>query len=86
MTTKQYGLLSLPVIVAALGFFVDIFDLLLFGIVRKTSFAELGLTPAEILSTGELTVGIQLGGMVIGGIIWGIIGDKFGKGLGEAIF
>ena len=79
MTTKQYGLLSLPVIVAALGFFVDIFDLLLFGVVRKSSFAELGLTPAEILSTGELTISIQLIGMVIGGILWGVIGDKFGR-------
>jgi MFS transporter, putative metabolite:H+ symporter len=79
MTQKQYGLLSLPVIVAALGFFVDIFDLLLFGVVRKTSFRELGLSDAEILSTGELTISIQLIGMVIGGIIWGIIGDKFGR-------
>jgi len=79
MTKKQYGLLSLPVIVAALGFFVDIFDLLLFGIVRKSSFAELGLSPAEVLSKGELTISIQLIGMVIGGIIWGIIGDKFGR-------
>jgi MFS family permease len=79
MTKKQYGLLSLPVIVAALGFFVDIFDLLLFGVVRKSSFADLGLSPAEILSKGELTVSLQLTGMVIGGIIWGIIGDKFGR-------
>ncbi|MFM2326156.1 MAG: hypothetical protein RIR31_358 [Bacteroidota bacterium] len=79
MTKKQYGLLSLPVIVAALGFFVDIFDLLLFGVVRKSSFADLGLSPAEILSKGELTISIQLIGMVIGGIIWGIIGDKFGR-------
>ena len=79
MSTKQYGLLSLPVIVAALGFFVDVFDLLLFGVVRKSSFADLGLSPAEILSTGELTVSIQLTGMVIGGIAWGIIGDKFGR-------
>lgn len=79
MTKKEYGLLSLPVIVAALGFFVDIFDLLLFGVVRKSSFAELGLSPAEVLSKGELTVSIQLTGMVIGGIIWGIIGDKFGR-------
>ena len=79
MTKKQYGLLSLPVIVAALGFFVDIFDLLLFGVVRKPSFAALGLSPAEVLSKGELTISIQLIGMVIGGIIWGIIGDKFGR-------
>lgn len=79
MTKKEYGLLSLPVIVAALGFFVDIFDLLLFGVVRKSSFKELGLNPEQILSTGELTVSIQLIGMVIGGIMWGIIGDKFGR-------
>ena len=79
MTKKEYGLLSLPVIVAALGFFVDIFDLLLFGIVRKPSFASLGLSPEEILTKGELTVSIQLIGMVVGGVLWGIIGDKFGR-------
>ena len=79
MTNKQYSLLSLPVIVAALGFFVDVFDLLLFGIVRKPSFESLGLSPADILSKGELTVSIQLTGMVIGGITWGIIGDKYGR-------
>jgi MFS transporter, putative metabolite:H+ symporter len=79
MNTKPYGLLSLPVIVAALGFFVDIFDLLLFGVVRKSSFASLGLSPEQILTKGELTVSIQLTGMVIGGILWGVIGDKFGR-------
>lgn len=81
MNKKEYGLLSLPVLVAALGFYVDIFDLLLFGVVRKSSFAELGtgLSSAEVLSKGELTISIQLIGMVIGGIIWGIIGDKFGR-------
>lgn len=79
MNNKQYSLLSLPVIVSALGFFVDIFDLLLFGVVRKSSFAELGLSPNEVLSKGELTVSIQLIGMVIGGVLWGIIGDKFGR-------
>ena len=79
MTKKEYGLLSLPVIVAALGFFVDIFDLLLFGVVRKSSFADLGLSAEEVLSKGELTISIQLIGMVVGGVIWGIIGDKYGR-------
>ncbi len=79
MTKKQYGLLSLPVIVAALGFYVDIFDLLLFGVIRKTSLHDIGLNTEQILSKGELIVSIQLIGMVIGGIIWGIIGDKFGR-------
>lgn len=79
MIKKEYGLLSMPVLVAALGFFVDVFDLLLFGVVRKPSFAALGLSPEEILSTGEWTVTVQLTGMVMGGIAWGIIGDKFGR-------
>ena len=48
MNKKQYGLLSLPVIVAALGFFVDVFDLLLFGVVRKPSLKDIGLAEQEI--------------------------------------
>lgn len=79
MNNKQYGLLSLPVIVAALGFFVDIFDLLLFGVVRKPSLRELGLSENAILTKGEFIVSIQLIGMVAGGVLWGIIGDKFGR-------
>jgi MFS family permease len=79
MTKKEYGLLSLPVIVAALGFFVDIFDMLLFGVVRISSFTSLGLSADEVRSKGELTISIQLIGMVIGGIIWGMIGDKLGR-------
>lgn len=79
MNNKQYGLLSLPVIVAALGFFVDIFDLLLFGVVRKPSLKELGLSEDAILTKGEFIVSIQLIGMVVGGVLWGIIGDKFGR-------
>ena len=79
MNNKQYGLLSLPVIVAALGFFVDIFDLLLFGVVRKPSLRELGLSEDAILTKGEFVVSIQLIGMVVGGVLWGIIGDKFGR-------
>lgn len=79
MNNKQYGLLSLPVIVAALGFFVDIFDLLLFGVVRKPSLRELGLSEDAILTKGEFIVSIQLIGMVAGGVLWGIIGDKYGR-------
>lgn len=79
MNKKQYGLLSLPVLVAALGFYVDIFDLLLFGVVRIKSLRSLGLSEDAVLSQGELIVSIQLMGMVVGGVIWGIIGDKFGR-------
>ena len=76
MTKKQYGLTSLPVIVAALGFFVDVFDLLLFNIVRKPSLRELGLSEDAILLKGELLLSIQMIGLVVGGIVWGTLGDK----------
>lgn len=81
MTTaqKQYGVLSLPVIVGALGFFVDVYDLLLFSIIRKPSLQSLGLSPDEVLSKGELIISIQMIGLVVGGIIWGIMGDKKGR-------
>ena len=79
MHKKEFGLLSLPVIVAALGFFVDVFDLLLFGIVRKPSLRELGLSDEAILSEGELLLSVQMTGMMLGGIVWGILGDKKGR-------
>jgi putative MFS transporter len=81
MTTsqKQYGILSLPVIVGALGFFVDVYDLLLFSIIRKPSLQSLHLSPEEVLSKGELIISVQMIGLTIGGIIWGIMGDKKGR-------
>ena len=81
MTTsqKQYGILSLPVIVGALGFFVDVYDLLLFSIIRKPSLISLHLSPEEVLSKGELIISIQMIGLTVGGVIWGIMGDKKGR-------
>ncbi len=76
---KQYGVFSLPVIVGALGFFVDVYDLLLFSIIRKPSLASLGLSPEEVLSQGEVIISVQMIGLVVGGIIWGIMGDKKGR-------
>ena len=73
------GLFSLPVLVGALGFFVDIFDLLLFSIVRKPSLASLGLSPDEVLHSGELIISVQMIGLTLGGILWGIMGDKKGR-------
>ncbi len=73
-------LLSIPVIVAALGYFVDIYDLLLFSIIRKTSLSTLGVTTdAEQFSQGEFLLQVQMGGLLIGGVIWGIMGDKRGR-------
>jgi MFS family permease len=76
---KQYGIFSLPVIVGALGFFVDVYDLLLFGIIRKPSLTSLGLSPADVLHQGEIIISVQMIGLLIGGIIWGIMGDKKGR-------
>jgi MFS family permease len=72
-------LLSLPVIVAALGYFVDIYDLLLFGIVRVPSLAALGLNAEQISSIGTTILNWQMGGLLLGGILWGVLGDKRGR-------
>jgi MFS family permease len=78
-STYQH-LFSLPVIVAALGYFVDIYDLQLFGIVRIDSLKSLGLTSKEdISSIGTTIINFQMIGLLIGGIFWGMLGDKKGR-------
>nr|WP_295933053.1 MFS transporter [uncultured Dyadobacter sp.] len=72
-------LFSAPVIVAALGYFVDIYDLLLFGIVRLPSLAALGLSEADISVTGASILNWQMTGLLLGGILWGVLGDKKGR-------
>jgi len=72
-------LLSTTVIVAALGYFVDIYDLLLFGIVRLPSLAELGLNEQARSIEGASILNWQMSGLLVGGIIWGILGDKKGR-------
>lgn len=79
MSKRSESIFQLAVIVSALGFFVDVYDLLLFGIIRKPSLSALGLTPAEVLAKGELIISIQMIGLLVGGIIWGIVGDKKGR-------
>jgi MFS family permease len=74
--SKIKQLLSLPVIVAALGYFVDIYDLLLFGIVRIPSLESLHLDPA---TTGTSILNWQMIGLLLGGILWGVLGDKKGR-------
>jgi predicted MFS family arabinose efflux permease len=79
MTKQNYGILSLPVIVGALGYFVDIYDLLLFSITRVPSLKSFGLSDAQILIQGEDIIMWQMGGLLIGGIIWGVMGDRRGR-------
>jgi MFS family permease len=65
--------------VAALGYFVDIFDLALFGIVRVQSLKDLGTPEDLVLSEGVRLLNAQMLGLLFGGLIWGVLGDKFGR-------
>ena len=79
MSKQSTSIFNFTVLVAALGYFVDIYDLLLFGIVRVKSLTELGLSDAMVKSAGEFIISVQMAGLLIGGIIWGIMGDKKGR-------
>lgn len=76
---EMTGVFTLPVVVAALGYFVDIYDLVLFGIVRVPSLLEIGVPEADLFPVGAALLNWQMGGMLLGGLIWGILGDKLGR-------
>lgn len=74
------GLLSAVVIVASLGYFVDIYDLVLFSIIRVDSLKGIGITdPAELTAQGLSLLSMQMWGMLLGGVLWGVLGDKRGR-------
>jgi MFS transporter, putative metabolite:H+ symporter len=79
MNQRQFGILSIPVIVAALGYFVDIYDLLLFTIVRVPSLRAIGVQDADMLLASTKIINWQMIGLLLGGIIWGVMGDKKGR-------
>ena len=76
---KQPSIFNIAVIVAALGYFVDIYDLLLFTIVREPSLRGLRVSDADMISASTKIINWQMVGLLIGGIIWGIMGDKKGR-------
>lgn len=73
--TKAY----LAVLVAALGYFVDAYDVVLFSVVRKASLEAIGISGDQAVTTGVMLLNTQLVGMLIGGVVWGMIGDKLGR-------
>src|SRR5436189_1971714 len=77
--TITQQILSLPVMVAALGYMVDMYDLFLFSIVRIPSLRSLNLSGDSILHNGLMLLNLQMAGLLIGGIVWGILGDKKGR-------
>ncbi len=77
---KTLSALATPtVLVAALGYFVDIYDLILFGMVRRASLATLGFTGDAAKATGDFLLDMQMIGLLLGGIFWGVLGDKKGR-------
>jgi MFS family permease len=80
MKTQTGKLFNIIVVVAALGYFVDIYDLILFGIVKNPSLIDLGLTdPKALFDTGNFILSMQMAGMLLGGIVWGVLSDKKGR-------
>ncbi len=79
MSTNRKSRLALPVAAAALGYFVDLYDIVLFGVVRVASLTDIGIAGDELTSKGILLLNLQMIGMLIGGVAWGIIGDKIGR-------
>lgn len=69
----------LAVVVAALGYLVDIYDLILFTVVRRPSLEAIGVAADQLGDTGLLLLNAQMTGMLIGGIVWGVLGDKRGR-------
>jgi len=72
-------LIQIPVMVAALGYLVDMYDLFLFSVVRVPSLLSLGTSQEALLDDGIILLNLQMAGLLIGGIFWGILGDKKGR-------
>lgn len=79
MSASQKNGLALSVAVAALGYFVDLYDIVIFGVVRIASLKDVGVHGDALTSQGILLLNLQMIGMLIGGVIWGVIGDKIGR-------
>lgn len=71
--------MTAPVLVGALGYFVDIFDLLIFPVTSVPSLTELGVPTGELRLVVERILNWQMIGMLLGGIFWGVLGDKLGR-------
>jgi MFS transporter, putative metabolite:H+ symporter len=70
---------KLAIVVSALGYFVDIYDLILFSVVRVTSLKDLGVAENDLLIVGSQVLDAQMYGMLLGGVLWGVLGDKKGR-------
>ncbi|HCR48537.1 MAG TPA: MFS transporter, partial [Bacteroidetes bacterium] len=69
----------LAIVASALGFFVDLYDIIIVSVVRRASLLSVGVPESELLDKGVLLLNVQMAGMLIGGFLWGILGDKRGR-------
>lgn len=72
-------ILTLPVLVAALGYFIDVYDIWIFGANRVVSLTDIGVAPEDMLDTGVLLLNLQMAGLFLGGLFFGILGDRYGR-------
>lgn len=72
-------LVALTIIVGALGYFVDVFDLLLFTIVRVQSLKDIHVPAKDLLDAGVTIISWQMAGLLLGGLLWGVLGDRLGR-------
>jgi MFS transporter, putative metabolite:H+ symporter len=79
MNLRQQPLFVLSVAAAALGYFVDLYDIVIFGVVRVSSLTELGITGQDNTDWGVALLNLQMIGMLIGGFFWGVVGDRMGR-------
>ncbi|WP_196885072.1 MFS transporter [Aureivirga sp. CE67] len=76
---QEHSLFSLPVLIAMFGYLVDVYDIAIFGILRVESLQDLGLNAQEISVQGTWIINLQLIGMILGGFVFGVLGDKWGR-------
>jgi len=79
LTLSQQNRMRLTILIATLGYFVDLFDLILFTLVRVQSLKDLGVSPANLLATGANLISWQMAGVIVGGVFWGVLGDRRGR-------
>ena len=78
-THKSNQNLFVLITVASLGYFVDIYDLVLFSVIRVQSLKGIGVPDSDLLPVGVNLINAQMLGMLVGGVLWGILGDKKGR-------
>ena len=69
----------MTILVATLGYFIDLFDLILFVLVRVQSLTDLQVPHDQMLRTGALLLNMQMAGLILGGLFWGVLGDRRGR-------